>query len=411
MLQSLRSSIGHRSLIRGTISVGLATIIGVGYFLAARLGLTLLTVPEDVAVFWPASGLSAGLLIAFGPRLRVPVAGGVIAATLAANLLGDRNLWSGLSFALCNAAEALLVAWLLERWFGHPFRFDRLNRVLGFLAAAALGAGLPAVGATAAIRLFHNSAPLVDTWRVWALSDGMGILTIAPLLIELAPALRKSPTPRQALEGVLALAALAAVTAFVLTLPSQSWLAFEPIAVLFPLLLWIAGRHRPVFAAGGVFIIAFGLVWTTTFGIGSFGDAAIPVSERVLAAQTGMMLTTLCVLVLVALFTERRRSEAALRNSQHRLQLALEGAELGVWEVDVGTDRFTCDARHCAIHGCDPVPPPTWQSAMQTCVHPQDLPGLGEAVAAALGSGQALKTEYRVVPRTADPRDRRDGGA
>src|SRR5258705_3562709 len=238
MLQSLRSSIGHRSLIRGTISVGLATIIGVGYFLAARLGLTLLTVPEDVAVFWPASGLSAGLLIAFGPRLRVPVAGGVIAATLAANLLGDRNLWSGFSFALCNAAEALLVAWLLERWFGHPFRFDRLNRVLGFLAAAALGAGLPAVGATAAIRLFHNSAPLVDTWRVWALSDGMGILTIAPRLIELAPALRKPPSPRQALEGVLALAALAAVTAFVLTLPSQSWLAFEPIAVLFPLLLW-----------------------------------------------------------------------------------------------------------------------------------------------------------------------------
>src|SRR5258705_13884021 len=44
---------------------------------------------------------------------------------------------------------------------------------------------------------------------------------------------------------------------------------------------------------------------------------------------------------------------------------------------------------------------------MQTCVHPQDLPGLGEAVAAALGSGQALKTEYRVVPPTADPRDRR----
>src|SRR5258705_6228560 len=110
MLQSLRSSIGHRSLIRGTISVGLATIIGVGYFLAARLGLTLLTVPEDVAVFLPASGLSAGLVIAFWPRLRVPVAVGVIAATLAANLLCDRNLSSRLSPALCDSSEALLVA-------------------------------------------------------------------------------------------------------------------------------------------------------------------------------------------------------------------------------------------------------------------------------------------------------------
>src|SRR6266850_1092402 len=36
--------------------------------LAARLSLSLLTKPDGVAVFWPASGVAAGALIALGPR-------------------------------------------------------------------------------------------------------------------------------------------------------------------------------------------------------------------------------------------------------------------------------------------------------------------------------------------------------
>ena len=45
----------------------LAALVAVAYFLAARLGLALLTKPEDVAVFWPAAGIATGILIALGP--------------------------------------------------------------------------------------------------------------------------------------------------------------------------------------------------------------------------------------------------------------------------------------------------------------------------------------------------------
>ena len=37
-----------------------------------------------------------------------------------------------------------------------------------------------------------------------------------------------------------------------------------PIALLFPLLLWLAARCRPVFAAAAAFIVALTIVWTTT---------------------------------------------------------------------------------------------------------------------------------------------------
>jgi len=96
-------------------SIGLAIAVGIVYFLAARFSLSLLTKPDGVAVFWPASGVAAGVLIALGPRAKWPVAIGAAAATIAANLLGDRSFAGAVTFALCNAGEAMLTAGLIER--------------------------------------------------------------------------------------------------------------------------------------------------------------------------------------------------------------------------------------------------------------------------------------------------------
>ena len=47
--------------------IGLAAGVAVAYFFAAQLSLGLLTKPDGVAVFWPAAGISSGVLIALGP--------------------------------------------------------------------------------------------------------------------------------------------------------------------------------------------------------------------------------------------------------------------------------------------------------------------------------------------------------
>src|SRR4029453_5571427 len=88
-------------LTRWVGPIGLAVAVGIVYFVAARLSLALLTKPEGVAVFWPAAGVSAGALIALGSRARWPVVVGTMAATIMANLSGDRNLPSAVLFALC----------------------------------------------------------------------------------------------------------------------------------------------------------------------------------------------------------------------------------------------------------------------------------------------------------------------
>ena len=146
-------------------ALGAAAAVAVAYYLAARLGLALLSPPSDVAVFWPASGMAAGIFVLSKRRFRPAIVVGVIAGTVAANLMSDRHVWTSLLKGLCNAAEAAIVAGLIERWFGRTFAFDDLQRVLGFVAAACLGAAASALGGAATMTLFHSAAPYWDVWR------------------------------------------------------------------------------------------------------------------------------------------------------------------------------------------------------------------------------------------------------
>ncbi|XSC45802.1 MASE1 domain-containing protein [Bradyrhizobium sp. RDT10] len=184
-------------------SIGLAIAVGIVYFLAARFSLSLLTKPDGVAVFWPASGVAAGVLIALGPRAKWPVAVGAAAATIAANLLGDRSFAGAVTFALCNAGEAMITAGVIERQFGSSFALDRVRQVLGLLAAAVLGSAISGIGGALGFKLFHfSTAPILTVWQHWFASDALGILTVAPLLIGAAAAARDPPPLNQTLEGL-----------------------------------------------------------------------------------------------------------------------------------------------------------------------------------------------------------------
>src|SRR5262245_56845662 len=182
-------------------SVGLAIALGIAYFLAARLSLYLI-LPDGVAVFWPAAGVSAGVLIGLGPQARLPVIVGTMVATAVANLLGDRNIWSTIVFALCNAPEPLLVSMLVERYFGSSFSLDRPRNVIALVAAAIVATAISGIGGALGFKLFYSSsASFLTTWYHWFASDAFGIITVAPLLIGLVAVIRDPPPLREAIEG------------------------------------------------------------------------------------------------------------------------------------------------------------------------------------------------------------------
>jgi signal transduction histidine kinase len=273
-----------------------------------------------------------------------------MAATVVANLLGDRNILSSVVFAACNAGEAVLIAGLIERFFGSPFSLNTLRRVLGFLTATTIGTAVSGVGGTVGYLLFHNStATALIIWTHWFLSDALGVVTVTPLLVGLFSIWRDRPQGQELLEGGFALVLVAVLSEFVVHLPSDAWAVEVIVASLFPLFLWIAARCRPVFAAAATFFFSLTIVWTTTFQIGVFGHPSLSIDERILSAQFAILAQTLCALVLAALFAERRHHERILMTHESILMASeaqLQDALRATQQANHAKSSFLAAASH-----------------------------------------------------------------
>lgn len=322
--------------------------VAIAYFLSARLSLALLEKPDGVAVFWPAAGVASGALIVAGSAARWRVIVGVMVATFVANLLGDRNVWSSLLFAVANAGEAAIVAGLIQRAFGSQFELNTLRRVVGLLAATVAATAVSGiVGTVGFVWLYGDataSAPTV--WFHWFASDALGTLTVAPLVIGLASLMRNVPSARDAAESALVLTLLCVLCAFLVFLPNKPWTLELATIALWPLFVWIAARLPPGIANAATFICAITIVVTTTFAIGIFGDTRMSIEQRIQAAQASILAISFGALVLTALFSERRLQGIAILDREARLQEALRvgGVMAFEWDLDAGQMRHSENA-------------------------------------------------------------------
>jgi PAS domain S-box-containing protein len=350
--------------------------VGIFFFLAARLSLALLDKTDGIAVFWPAAGVATGFLVAFGSTVRWPVVIGVVAATFAANLLGDRNLASSTAFAVANAGSPVIAAGLIQRFYGSPFELNELRRVFGLFGASIIAAIVCGFVGAVGFAFFHPSASSVTTiWRHWAVTETLGSITVAPLMIGLASFLRNAPPRREIVEGIFALAIVATLCLLLVILPNAPWTLELAIASFCPLFVWIAARVRPAFTAVATFMCAITIVWTTIFGVGLFGNTRLALEERVLSAQAIILATSFGALVLAALFSERRTHELAILEREQRLEEALRagGVITFDWDLRIGLIQLSQNATE--ILGLGPkqsLSSAEWVGQ----IHPDDRPSV-----------------------------------
>src|SRR5262249_53630523 len=181
-----------------------------------------------IAVFWPAAGIAIGALIALGPSARLPVAAAVVVATVGCNLMVGRSAWLVIPFGFINAGQALFTAWLLERWLGRAVKLEDVRRVMGFLGAAAIGSAIAAVGAAITVNLIDPSTSPMRVWRLWFAACSVGIVTVTPLLLGLRDFMRERLPLNELIEGWGGIVALAALTAFLISLPDGPWATALP---------------------------------------------------------------------------------------------------------------------------------------------------------------------------------------
>jgi len=72
--------------------------------------------------------------------------------------------------------------------------------------------------------------------------------------------------------------------------------------------------------------------------------------------------------------TDQKASEAALARQAEMLQLATQSADLGIWDMDLGTGQVTWDANLYTLLGVTPAPDQDLFALWLGLIHPEDRP-------------------------------------
>lgn len=94
--------------------------------------------------------------------------------------------------------------------------------------------------------------------------------------------------------------------------------------------------------------------------------------------------------------TERKHAEAALRESQEQLQLALEAATMGIWDWDIQHDELLTSASARRIFGVESCIPTKSSDDFMAYVHPEDRQCVRTAMRTAVASRKQLNEEFRI---------------
>jgi PAS domain S-box-containing protein len=98
--------------------------------------------------------------------------------------------------------------------------------------------------------------------------------------------------------------------------------------------------------------------------------------------------------------TERRQNMEALHESRERLDLALEGSNLALFDWDLATGQVHLSGRWQEILGGDNRPAVTTITELQKLVHPEDLPVLQKKLYEVLkGKTMFYQVEHRIRNR------------
>jgi PAS domain S-box-containing protein len=92
--------------------------------------------------------------------------------------------------------------------------------------------------------------------------------------------------------------------------------------------------------------------------------------------------------------SERKRQEELLRESEARLQLALDAGGAGMWESLLDSGEIIATDRALTMHGLPPGSPMTQDKALAT-VHPEDRPKVEQVLRETLETSAPFHVEYR----------------
>src|SRR5213082_3198487 len=376
----------------GLPAIGILTAV---YFIAGKLGLMLASLHASASPVWPAAGIALGALLVLGYR----VWPAIFVGAFLVNLTTAGNVATSLAIASGNTLEALCGAWLVNRFAAGTTVYDRPQGVFKFALAAVFSTIIgPAFGVTSlALTGFADWTNYGAIWLTWWLGDTTGDLLVAPLIILWSIASKRRWNRREAVEAGILLLLLFVLSEAVfcgwLTIPARNY-PF-PFVVFGPIVIWTAFRFAQRETATGIFILSACAIWGTVHGFGPFvGETK---NQSLLSLQSWTTVLTITAMALSAGMAERGRAEEALRESETRINLAANAANLGLWFWNIQNDELWVTEQWRRLFGFAESEPVSFDRVLEV-VHPEDRERTKQLVQQMFeGGGGEYENEYRIT--------------
>lgn len=383
-------------------SLGLAVLAGVGYALLIYVSSILAGASVSAFPVWLSDGFALGFWYITRGYVRWPqLLTLFLSSLLYAHFIGSAPVVS-YSISLINtlqlAGGAAVLAFVRERhginWNGMP-RFVGLIVGVTFLVngiCAALCAGL-----------FHllGMAVFADEFVKFFISDGLGILIVAPLMgawlsrdeDHLDPL-----TPLRRIELVAMLLALIATSYLTFTMRPDAFGLVAPLFYLVvPFVLWGAVRFGLRGATLALAVCSLMAVYYTMQNLGPFVSGFVPTQQAIVHLQGFLTVLAVSTLLASALMLERRAAMAETLELEHRYDAAIKASDNLVFEIRFPEKTFTWAGDVPAVLGWHASDIDTAE-AWTTRIHPDDRARV-VAVRDGLLEGRipSVNLEYRIA--------------
>ncbi|MBI4632811.1 MAG: MASE1 domain-containing protein [Deltaproteobacteria bacterium] len=303
------------------------------YFATARFSLSLLFQPEGIAAIWPPAGIFLSAILLTKRSVRPFLVAALFVTDLIVELLAGTQFLVGAIYALTHAGGAVLSSWLLFRFSGEPIRFREVREVFGFLILAViLSNASMSLMAAAASELVPGTSSFWNSWRLWAVSNGMGNLLVTPFILSWASWANVRLVTwnlKRAFESAVLFIALALLNFFAFSYLSKSALLslFLPY-LTFPFLMWAALRFgMPGVTSVLVILTAITIPFAAGGRVPFFSLNGSPL-DTLIVVQLYLAAMAIPSLFLAAVVTERWRAEGAQRKSKEDAKRLAQENEL-----------------------------------------------------------------------------------
>ncbi|MEO7126134.1 MAG: diguanylate cyclase [Nakamurella sp.] len=327
----------HETRVRAApwvVLLGVALLISVATFSAARVSLEFFKLPgAPGAIWWPATGLVLVIVVRCPRRwwwVLLPVFGVV---TGIANIpLG--GLTVSLTSALVNVLEVLVAGMILQGSSDRGVRKLRnaqeaVRFVVAIAAALAVGAALVALRSA----VFQGDAPWDRVARGYVAMHMLGLFSFAPLLLPGRSSWKTGPV--REVEFVAVLGATVAIDAWAFLDTTAGGRAFP---ILLPI-IWAAIRLDPLRATATSLITCALAAYGTSRGLGAFGQI-VGLAQRQMTAQLLIATVTITTLALVLITRHRARLVARVSDSEQTLKVAIQQALVGIYSIRLDAGRL-----------------------------------------------------------------------